>query len=89
MMQEIFGYLRMHIPGKVYKVLYSTRSQDCVAHSQNLEIVCQSRDCAANLEIVQNFCIILRLHSFWAQSQDFTCTISDPLHECKEGAALQ
>ena len=69
--------------------LCSTRSQDCVARSQNLEIVYQSRDCAANLEIVQNFCIILRLHSFWAQSQDFTCTIPDPLHECKESAALR
>jgi len=37
------------------------QSQDCIAHSQNPEIGCQTRDCTSNLAIVQYICAILKL----------------------------
>jgi len=45
----------------------SAQSLDCAVHSQNPEIVCQSQDCAANLEIAQP---IWRLQNTFVQSQD-------------------
>ena len=68
----------------------------CVPHDLKIVLhVLRIWKLYANLETMQPIlrlcktCIILRSHSFWAQSQDFTCTISDPLHECKESAALR
>ena len=37
-----------------YAIWEFMQSRDCVAHSQNPEIAFESRDCAANLEIVQH-----------------------------------
>ena len=47
------------------------QSWDCIAQSQNLEIMCQSQDCAANLEIVQNTtAAVSRSQGSGAWSQD-------------------
>ena len=55
-------------------------------HSQNHEIAFQSRDCTANLEIVQHACAISRSRDLHAQSANFglSLTVSDLLCSSKD-----